>query len=884
MTLAAGAKLGPYEILAPIGAGGMGEVYKARDTRLDRIVAIKVSKTEFTDRFEREARAIATLNHPHICQLYDVGPNYLVMEFIEGIQLKGPLPLDQTLKFAAEICDALDAAHKKNITHRDLKPANILVTKAGVKLLDFGLAKVGPAMQAGEGTMTMALTAKGEILGTFQYMSPEQINGREAGPESDIFSFGLVLYEMLTGKRAFDGSTPASVIAAILERPAPSVADLAPPALDRVLKRCLEKDPEKRWQSARDLKAELEWIGREPVPGSSAPASLKTTSRLVRRSRLGWAAAAVLGLALIVVGALFWRATRPAQEPLQPLVRLDVDLGADLPGSMAGVGGGWAILSPDGSRLVYGSNGRLFVRRLDRLDSTELPGTEATDPPFFSPDGQWIAFRAQGQLKKISVDGGAAITLCDAASLYGGSWGEDGSIIASLSGFSGLSRIPSSGGAPTPVTVTEPAKGDVAHLFPQILPGGKAVLFTSGELGLDSSFRIEVMSLADRRRKILVQAGTAGRYLATSAGAGYLIYLSQGTMFAVPFDLKTLEVRGTPVPLLERVAYSTQFGGAWFDASRNGTLVYRSETRQGNNVVQWMDSAGKTQPLLAKPGNYRRPRLSPDGQRLAIELREGSNQNIWIYDWPRDTMTRLTFGGGYQIPVWSPDGRFLVFGGSPGGGMAWTRADGPGTPQTLTRSKNVQAPTSFTPDGKHLVFIEVNPQSGADLWTLPIENDRTGLTAGKPEVFLATRFQELQAAFSPDGRWLAYYSDESGAFEVNVRAFPDTGNKWQISNSGGRYPAWSRNGHELFYRTADNHIMVVDYATKGDSFVAEKPRVWSGKRIADSQVINYDVAPDGKHIAAIMPAEAPEAQLEQGRVTFLLNFFDELRRRVPANK
>src|SRR5271154_1108770 len=305
MGLSAGTRLGPYEILAPIGAGGMGEVYKARDTRLDRVVAVKVSKTEFSERFEREARAIATLNHPHICQLYDVGPNYLVMEYVEGAPLKGPLSLDQALKYAAEICDALDAAHKKNITHRDLKPANILVTKSGVKLLDFGLAKVGTPIQATEGTMTMALTGKGEILGTFQYMSPEQINGQEAGPQSDIFSFGLVLYEMLTGKRAFDGSTPASVIAAILERPAPSVADVAPPALDRVLKRCLEKDPENRWQSARDLKVELEWIGSAPEAGKTAPSP----------SRLGWALAAVL--ALVAAGASFiaWRATPLVEEP-----------------------------------------------------------------------------------------------------------------------------------------------------------------------------------------------------------------------------------------------------------------------------------------------------------------------------------------------------------------------------------------------------------------------------------------------------------------------------------------------------------------------------------------------------------------------------------------
>jgi serine/threonine protein kinase len=339
MPLSAGDKLGPYEILAPIGAGGMGEVYKARDARLDRIVAVKVSKTEFSERFEREARAVAALNHPHICQLYDVGPNYLVMEYIEGAPLKGPLPLDQTLKYAAQICDALDAAHKKNITHRDLKPANILRTKAGVKLLDFGLAKVGPVFKAEEATMTMALTGKGEILGPLLYMSPEQVNGEEAGPQSDIFSFGLVLYEMLTGERAFNGKSRASVVAAILEREAPSVADIAPPSLDRVLKRCLEKDPENRWQSARDLKAELEWITSTPEAGRVTPASLKMTSRL---GRLSGVTAALLAVGFAAASWIAWRATRPVERPLQPLVRFDIDLGADVSLSA----GPSAILSP----------------------------------------------------------------------------------------------------------------------------------------------------------------------------------------------------------------------------------------------------------------------------------------------------------------------------------------------------------------------------------------------------------------------------------------------------------------------------------------------------------------------------------------------------------
>jgi Tol biopolymer transport system component/predicted Ser/Thr protein kinase len=868
MSLGAGEKLGPYEILGPIGAGGMGEVYKARDTRLDRIVAVKVSKTEFSERFEREARAIATLNHPHICQLYDVGPNYLVMEYLEGAPLKGSLPLDQTLKYAAQICDALDAAHKKNITHRDLKPANILVTKAGVKLLDFGLAKVGPAIQAGEGTMTMALTGKNEILGTFQYMSPEQLNSQDAGPPSDIFSFGLVLYEMLTGKRAFDGSTPASVIAAILERPAPSVADVAPPALDRALKRCLEKDPENRWQSARDLKVELEWIGNASESGTNAPAALRTKARF---GSLAWGVALV---ALAFAGWGWWRAPQPA--PLQPLVRLDLDLQADPPGVQ---GGGSVILSPDGRRLFYDSKARLFTRRLDQTEATELPGTEAVYAPFFSPDGQWIAFQAQGKLKKISVEGGEAIALCDATKLTGGSWGEDGNIIANLTGASGgLSRISSSGGAPTPVT--QPAQGEIAHSYPQILPGGKAVLF---EVGAPSRARIDIVSLADRRRKTLVQDGTYARYLGTSTDAGYLIYVNQGTLFAVSFDLKALELRGTAVRVLERVAYSSQ-NFVWFDVSRTGTLVYRSGGPvEAQDVIQWMDASGRTQPLLAKPGLYTRNRLSPDGQRLAVERTEGSNTDIWIYDWQRDTMSRLTFGGFNGGPVWSPDGHYIAFGTL--SGMFWTRADGAGKPQSLTKGKNIQVPTSFTPDGRRLAFMELNSQSGADLWTLPIESEDTGLRPGKPEQFLATPFYEALPSFSPDGKWLAYYSNDSGVFEVYVRAFPDKGSKWQVSNSGGMYPLWSHNGRELFYRTEDNRIMVASYTAKGDSFVADKPRLWSEKHIADlGQRMNYDLAPDGKRVVAVMPAEISEAQTAQSRVTLVLNFLDEVRRRVPTDK
>jgi serine/threonine-protein kinase len=587
----------------------------------------------------------------------------------------------------------------------------------------------------------------------------------------------------------------------------------------------------------------------------------------------------VVPILLAVAGLMVWagawyygRGLRPSAAPFQPLMRLDLDLGDEV--APAPLSGASAILSPDGTRLVYVSHSKLFTRRLDQANPSELPGTEGARAPFFSPDGQWVAFAAGGKLNKIFVEGGPVIAL-SVDSLGGtGSWGDDGKIVAPLN-FR-LSRVPSAGGTPTPVT--ELAPGEIAHRWPQVLPGARAILFTAYRslTGLDGA-TIEVLSLRDGRRKTLVHGGAWARYLAS----GHLVYLSQGTLFAVPFDLDRLEIRGTPTPVLEEVEYSAASGAAQIDFSRNGTLVYRSsKVAAGLVTVQWLDDSGNTRPLLPVPGSYLSPTLSPDGNRLALT----SAGDIWVYELGRGSMTRLTFGGGYGNPLWTADGRYIVFRAARG--VWWTRADGTSQTQPLLPTNVQQIPWSFTGDGKRLAFVEVNPATGAeaDIWTVPVETGSSGLRAGKPEVFLQTRFNTRSPMFSPDGRWIAYRSDESGKYYVYVIAFPDKHGKRQISGDGGAYPSWSRNGHELFFWQigVHRHLMVAPYQERGDSFFAEKPRIWSETIPAIfSTTRSYDPAPDGKRVVALMPADTP--QEPHDRVIFLLNFFDELRRRVSFN-
>jgi len=628
---------------------------------------------------------------------------------------------------------------------------------------------------------------------------------------------------------------------------------------------------------------------RAPIANASAgaPASaLKIAPPISRHRVLPWIIAAAAVLVAAVVGLGRWRSNPPVE---QPLVQLDVDLGAQITLPAPALNGSSVIISPDGTRLVFvasvaGGRPKLFTRKLDQPNVTELAGTEGASAPFFSSDGQSVGFSANNKLNRISVKGGEVVSLVEVAYFAGGSWSENGDIIVGRAMKEGMARISSSGGAPT--TLTELAIGEGFNGSPQILPGGKAVLFVAGAIGNSDNNTIEVVSLDDRRRKSVVRGAASARYLQS----GHLMYVRKGTLFAIPFDLARLELRGTAVPVLDQVAYNPITDAAQFDLSRNGTLVYR---RAGDglrmSIVQWLEATGKKEPLLAKAGEYKEPRLSPDGKRLVLVGIEGGRHDIWVYDLHRDTMTRLTFDGGpYGDPTWTPDGRYVVF-DSYQGGIYWTHADGGTQPQSLTQSRTFQVPVSFTPDGKLLAYHETSSSGVNRIWTVPVENNGGWLRTGKPEQFLNGQFSQGFAEFSPDGRWLAYAGNESGKYEIYVRAFrvsaSRAGGKWQISNLGGQVPRWSRNGHELLYYDGDQ-IMTVRYSAKGDTFLADKPRPWAANATGTqgSGCDNcFDVSPDGKRAAVLtsVGAEPPEKDHE---VVFLFNFLDELRRRVRMDK
>jgi Tol biopolymer transport system component/tRNA A-37 threonylcarbamoyl transferase component Bud32 len=911
MPLGVGSRLGPYEIVGLIGQGGMGEVYRATDTNLGRQVAIKVlpdavaQDAERLARFDREARTLAALNHPNIAQIYGVersaGVVALVMELVEGEDLsvliaRGPISAPTALPIAKQIADALEAAHEQGIVHRDLKPANVKVRADGtVKVLDFGLAKaIDPASASGTAASALAnsptitspaMTQMGMILGTAAYMAPEQARGRPADKRADIWAFGCVLFEMLTGRRPFEGDDVTETLAAVVMKD-PDVS-AAPPEFRRLLEKCLHKDPRRRLRDIGDV-----WELLDEARGGSGGAGGAPVAA-PPRTRWVWPAVAAAALAAgILLGAGLWRRSEATERPL---IRLSVDLGPD---AEAGPGLS-AVLSPDGTRLVFlghgsGQSQQLYTRRLDQPLAVPLPGTtDRFHQPFFSPDGEWVGFRSAGGLKKAPIQGGSVATTIGAwpgTNNSGATWGEDGNIV--LGSYSGLWSVPAGGEGPA----RQLTKGGSAF-FPDILPGGEAVLFADDKgtttTTLDD-FAIYAVRIATGEVKQLVERSYWPRYLATSDKTGHLIYIHDGDLFGVAFDPARLELLGTPVALLDDVAANpdVNFGGGQLSVSRSGTLVYLSgASADVSSPLVWLDPAGVTTPLVAEPGSYGVPRFSPDGTRLAYVARGSKGFDVWVRNIARGESMQLTFLGSVNNELaWAPDSQHLVYGD--GSALWWIRADGAAEAQLLSDNLLNPRPFSFSPvtNGRaRLAYAYTHASSGVpDIATLPVNlSAPEDPKADEAEPFLAEPgLVEVDPAFSPDGRFLAYAANSPGSSEeeIYVRPFPGPGGQWKVSTGGGKFPVWSPSTHQIFFLGGDNRITVATYAIAGNSFTSGTPRAWSPTVVRRNGVQqSFDVSPDGTRVVTL-PAPAAKNVSGTLHVTFLLNFFDEVRRRVPVGK
>ena len=907
MALTTGTRLGPYEILAPIGAGGMGEVYKAKDTRLDRTVAIKVLPEHLAEsperkaRFEREAKAISQLNHPHICTLYDVGEqdglDFLVMEYIEGETLaerlkKGALPLDKALEYGTQIADGLDHAHRAGIVHRDLKPPNVMLTKSGVKILDFGLARLiveQPVSDASDApTRQKDLTKEQAIIGTLQYMAPEQLEGARADARTDIFALGTVLYEMVTGKKAFVGKSQASLIAAILDSEPPAISELepvTPPLLDRVVRKCLAKSADDRWQSAHDLRDTLTWI----AVGGSLPTG--TSERANWRQAIPWALATLAaGGALIAVAVWNLKPSPPPPAPAQFVITTPPEGPLRLTGSQTDV-----ALSPDGTRIAYmtstgGSEGRyLYVRDLDQLVATPLLGSERARSPFFSPDGEWVGFQVSGggdsnNLKKVSVLGGRSVTICQWTSpLLGVSWGPDDTIVFSTFASEGLLRVAAVGGEPDELTTVDTEQGEVNHTWPEFLPGGDAILFNIVTDRPTDNNQIAVLSLNTGERNLVVAGGSNPHYVPT----GHIVYGVDETLWAVPFDLDELTVTGDPVPVLEGVITKSS-GAVNFSVSGDGSLVYVSGTTASTtqSVLVLVDRKGRETPVTEITTDYLFPRFSPDGRHVAFAVAETEGSitdsrvdvDVWVIEVERGSRSRLTFEGNNLFPTWSPDSSRVAFSVSKLGRADFysVPVDGSGLPEELFVRDGNQFATSWTSDGRGIAYYELNPDTGPDLWVLSLDGDPT------PSPFLVSPAAERAGAFSPDGRFIAYVSEESGQDEVYVRPYPGPGGEVIISSGGGTEPVWARDGTELFYRKGDQ-ILVAEVETERTFSARTATVLFEGRYEADRTPVggnpNYDVSPDQQFV---MVRRTGEGERESIQMNIVLNWYQELERLVPT--
>jgi eukaryotic-like serine/threonine-protein kinase len=840
MNISIGSQLGPYVILAAAGAGGMGEVYKAKDTRLDRVVAIKVlpahlsGAAELRERFEREARTISSLNHPNICVLYDVGHqdgiDFLVMEYLQGETLadrlkKGPMAPDQALKCGIEIAAALDKAHRQGVMHRDLKPGNIMLTEAGAKLLDFGLAKFKSSVSIQTASVMptqggpASLTVQGTILGTLQYMPPEQVEGQETDVRSDIFSFGAVLYEMLTGRKAFEGKSQASLIAAIIHvDPAPpcAVQSNVPPAVDRVVKKCLAKDPDERWQTAHDLLDELRWIASG---GAVEIQQAQPAAPAAALPRLAWVIAALFLLCSIVLaGAVIigLRREPPAAVPvrfeLPPPEGKTFNGGPNVP---------HFAISPDSRffafSVIEGNRPVIWVHPFDSLTSQPLPGTTDGSTPFWSPDGHYIGFIAAGKLKKIEVSGGMPQTLCDVGYMFGGAtWGSAGVIVfgRTTDSPSGLFRVSENGGEAAPVTRLD--QREIAQIWPQFLPDGRHFIYLSIARNPNAS-GIYAASLDGGEPKLVVPARVRAAY-----AAGYLLFVRGTALMAQPFDTGKLSLTGEPVRLDDQIMGNNLAGNSPFTASDTGVLAYRTGRIGAETQLVWADPKGTRSAPFGEKAMYRGFDISPDGKRIVTHVHEidvlgkgrtSQGGDLWILEPDRSIKTRFTFDSGHSIrPIWSPDGKKIVYSSSKDGGtfdLYAKTSSGAVNEEVLLKTNSNKVAEDWSRDGKLLVYTETDPATKNDLWVLPM----TG--GAKPYPLLKTPFNENSARFSPDGKWIAYGSDESGTDQVYVQPYPLNGGKWQISTNGGIQPAWSLDGKELYYVrviTAGSELRLISVA------------------------------------------------------------------------
>jgi serine/threonine protein kinase/Tol biopolymer transport system component len=878
-----GTLLGPFDIIAPLGAGGMGEVYRARDTRLNRTVALKVlpalkASREFRRRFDREARAIAGLNHPHICTLHDVrheaGLDILVMEYCEGMTLaerlkRGALPVDQVVRYGTEIAAALDHAHRHGLTHRDLKPGNIMLTPAGAKLLDFGLAKLherdATELAAPTGvTEAFDVTVAGTVVGTRQYMAPEQLEDKPVDERADTFAFGAVLYEMLTGRRAFEANSQIGLIAAILSSeplPIATLQPLAPPALRRVIKHCLAKNPDDRWSRMHDVLLELNGITEDL--SAAASEAVRKPRRLP--AALMWLLA---GLVTLLVGGLAWRAaSRPAAESVSPSVsRFPVF--APETATLASLDG--LIVSPDGRRFTFVASladGKplLWVRLRDALSAQPLSGTEGASHPFWSPDSRFVGFFADGKLKTIEVSGGPPETVCDAPFGRSGTWSERGVILFARSGRDPLFSVSAAGGVPAQATTLDSARGDWGHRTPHFLPGGQQFLYV-------------VRSTQSQRQGVYV--GTLGggqgpRLLSGDSSAifarpGYVLYVDGATLMARPFDLGRLQMAGEPFAVAHPVGYDVTTGRAFFSVSDDGVLTYRGGG-DPNMQLTWFDRRGTRLATVGPPGQYWDLSLSPDDKRIAVTRMDTllGARDIWVVDAVRGTASQLTFDPENDLaPAWSPDGARITFYSTRNRTKTLFQkpSTGAGPEETLVQSASEMFSTDWSRDGRYLVFSHIDPSTTtrSDLWLL---------TLGDRQIrpFLVTPFRETHARFSPDGRWLAYSSDESGRPEVYVRSVSSPDSKWAVSTEGGAYPTWRRDGLELFYLDPEGTLNAVDL-TPGPAFHAAAPhalfQTGLGQVSTSGAGADYAFTSDGQRVLLKTALQSADAS----QVTVVLNW------------